>query len=112
MTDIDTAAEREAIRAALAPGIAEIQACVYADEGSCGGCQKDLDVIAPLVESLIDARVRAAKAEARREEREAWSGWLDSWVSAAQVDPPTVEAIANWLRAEQPPFGKSAGGAS
>lgn len=68
MTDIDT--EREAIRAALAPGIAEIQACVYADEGSCGGCQKDLDVIAPLVESLIDARVQAAKAEALREAAE------------------------------------------
>lgn len=65
-----TDAERKAIRAALAPGIAEIQACGYDHAGSCGDCQKDLDVIAPLVESLIDARVRAAKVEALREAAE------------------------------------------
>ena len=77
-----------------------------------GSWEERVDDLMPVIDAALADRVKAAKVEARREEREAWSGWLDSWVSAAQVDPPTVEAIANWLRAEQPPFGKSAGGAS
>jgi hypothetical protein len=41
----------------------------------------------------------------RAEEREGWASWLESWLSAIGPEPPTVEGVLRWLRADSRPFG-------
>lgn len=40
--------------------------------------------------------------------REEWAAWLESWIGAVGSQPPTVEAVVDWLRADRLPFGRSA----
>lgn len=46
--------------------------------------------------------------EVLRQHREDWASWLESWQSAVGPEPPTIDAVIRWLRADSLPFGRAA----
>lgn len=49
-----------------------------------------------------------AIAQAKDEERAAWSSWLDGWLSAVGPSGPTIDGVARALREGPRPFGRAA----
>jgi hypothetical protein len=45
---------------------------------------------------------------AEAQHREEWATWLESWQGAVGPQPPTIDAVIRWLRADSPPFGRAA----